>query len=92
MPSASAPPSPVSPAAALAPFTAGERALIRYEFMRRFGQTLALADGIWLRSWKSGPLKGGPKVPPALASMLERGLVRVVPGATVHHGHRALCT
>lgn len=90
--SATAPPAPVSSAAAPAPFNAAERALIRYEFMRRFGQNPSLADGIWLRSWKSGPMKGGPKVPPALASLLERGLVRVVPGATRHHGHRALFT
>lgn len=58
-----------------APFTAAERALIRYAFMPRFGQVPRLADGVWLRTWKSGPHKGGPKLPPALAGMRERGLV-----------------
>lgn len=61
------------------PFSAAERALLRLEFMVRFGQTPRLADGIWLRVWRGGPQAGKPKVPTAVASMLDRGLVQLGP-------------
>lgn len=67
--------------------TTAERALIRLEFMVRFGQEPRLADGIWLRTWRGGPLAGQPKVPPAVASLLARGLVTLGPdriGARAH--------
>ena len=69
------------------PFSAAERALLRLEFMVRFGQAPRLADGIWLRSWRGGPQAGKPKIPPAVASMLERDLVELAPariGARAH--------
>ena len=69
------------------PFSAAERALLRVEFMVRFGQPPRLADGIWLRSWRGGPQAGKPKVPPAVASLLARGLVELGPdriGARAH--------
>ena len=78
------------PLASESPFTTAERALIRHEFLPRFGQCPLLANGIWLRTWKSGPLKGQPKLPPAVASLLERGLVEVPTGT--RHGARALFT
>ncbi len=59
--------------------TTAERALIRLAFMVRFGQEPRLADGIWLRTWQGGPLAGQPKVPPAVASLLARGLVVLGP-------------
>ncbi len=59
--------------------TTAERALIRHEFMVRFGQESRLADGIWLRTWRGGPQAGQPKVPPAVASLLARGLVTLAP-------------
>ena len=62
------------------PFNAAERALLRYEFLIRFGQAPSLAEGIWLRTWRGGPQAGQPKIPPAVASMLERGLVELAPG------------
>jgi hypothetical protein len=62
------------------PFTARERELIRREFCRHFGQDPAIADGIFLRTWRSGPLKDQPKIPPTVQSMLDRGLVQVGPG------------
>lgn len=46
----------------------------------RFGQHPALADGLHLRTWRVGPNKGEPKLPPAVRSLLERGLVEVRPG------------
>ena len=65
------------------PFTTAERALIRYEFMIRFGQAPSLADGIWLKVWRSGERAGQPKVPPAVASMVARGLVEVRTGTRI---------
>jgi hypothetical protein len=71
------------------PFTAAERDLIRREMGVRFGQHPSLADGLFLRTWRGGPNKGEPKLPPAVRSMLERGLVEVGPGPI---GPRAMFT
>jgi hypothetical protein len=62
------------------PFDAREREFIRREFGVHFGQPSYLADGILLRTWRSGPEKNQPKLPPAVRSMIERGLVEVRPG------------
>jgi hypothetical protein len=59
------------------PFTAAERELIRLEMGVRFGQPPSVADGLFLRTWRSGPQAGQPKLPPAVRSMLARGLVEV---------------
>ena len=66
-------PSPARPALTL--FTAAERDLIRREFLSRFGQDPSVADGIMLRTWRGGPNAGQPKLPPAVQSLLARGLV-----------------
>src|SRR5215469_2682689 len=63
------------------PFDAREREFIRREFGVHFGQPWYLADGILLRTWRSGPEKNQPKLPPAVRSMIERGLVEVRPGS-----------
>ena len=62
------------------PFGAVERDLIRREMGLHFGQLPSLADGLFLRTWRGGPQKGEPKLPPAVRTMLERGLVEVRPG------------
>jgi hypothetical protein len=54
-----------------------------------FGQYASVADGLFLRTWRGGPQKGEPKVPPAVRSMLERGLVELQPGRM---GPRAMFT
>ena len=59
------------------PFTAQERDLIRLELMPRFGQDPDLAKGLFLRIWHSGPQKGEAKIPKAIQTMLDRGLVRI---------------
>ena len=59
------------------PFDPRERDLIRREFGVHFGQPSHLADGMLLRAWRSGPDKGQPKVPPAVQSMLARGVLEV---------------
>jgi hypothetical protein len=43
---------PLKPAPS--PFTAPERELLRREFCRHFGQDPAIADGIFLRTWRGG--------------------------------------
>lgn len=68
-------------------FTAAERALLRFEFLVRFGQAPRLAAGMWLRTWRGGPQAGQPKVSPAVRSMLDRGLVTIElvrPGARAY--------
>lgn len=60
-------------------FTLPERALLRLEFLVRFGQAPLLADGIRLRSWRTGPQAGQAKLPPAVASMIARDLVTLYP-------------
>ena len=71
------------------PFSAAERDLIRREMGLHFGQLPSLADGLLLRTWRGGPDKGEPKLPPAVRTMLERGLVEVRPG---RFGPRAFFT
>jgi len=61
------------------PFSTAERALLRYEFLARFGQAPSLADGIRLRVWRGGRQAGQPRIPATVASMLERGLVELEP-------------
>jgi hypothetical protein len=58
-------------------FTARERELIRHEMGMHFGQNPSLADGIFLRTWRGGPHKNQPKVPAAVQSMMDRGLVEI---------------
>jgi len=61
----------------LAPFTKPERDLLRRELCRHFGEDPVIADGIFLRTWRSGERKGEPKIPPAMQTMLDRGLMEV---------------
>ena len=70
------------------PFTATERDLIRRELCQHFGQDPRAADRFLLRTWRSGPQTGEPKLPPAVRSMLERGLVEIRTG----RGARAIFT
>jgi hypothetical protein len=61
------------------PFDASERDFIRREFSVRFGQSPRLADGIFLRTWRSGPQVNQPKVPLVVRRMLARGLLVLQP-------------
>ena len=47
---------------------------------QHFGEYPRLADGIILRTWHAGERKGKPKIPPAIASMMTRGLVEIRQG------------
>jgi hypothetical protein len=57
--------------------TREEVGYLRTELLPRFGVAPSLADGILLRSWKSGPLSGTPRLPPAIKSLAERGMVDI---------------
>ena len=56
-------------------FTLAERDLLRRELGRHFGQDPLVADGLFLRTWRGGDRRGQPKIPPALQSMLDGGLL-----------------
>src|SRR5689334_12404545 len=72
-----------------APFTAAERELLRRELCRHFGEDPEIADGIFLRTWRRGERRNQPKIPPAVQTMLERGLVEL---RTTSRGPRAFFT
>jgi hypothetical protein len=67
-----------------------ERELIRREFMWRLSSARSLHDGILLKRRATDARKGEPKVPPAVQSLLDRGLV--VLGDLDHHGPTARFT
>jgi hypothetical protein len=58
-------------------FTAPERDIIRRELGQHFSSYPSAAEGMFLRIWRSGPLTGEPKLPPAIQTMLARGLVEI---------------
>ena len=63
---------PTSPALSRA-----ERAYIRQELDELLGALPTVAEGFQLKTWRTGPRTGQPKVPPAAKSLLERRLMRV---------------
>jgi hypothetical protein len=71
------------------PFTVPERELLRRELCRHFGQDPLIADGIFLRTWRGGERRNEPKIPPAVQSMMERGLLEL---RTTNKGQRAFFT
>ena len=70
-------PSPAAPPAAA--FSPNERAFIRHAFSQFFNTLPPIADGILLRTWRAGEQKGQPKIPPALRTMIDHGLVEIRP-------------
>jgi hypothetical protein len=70
-------------------FTAPERELLRRELCRHFGQDPVIADGIFLRTWRTGERRNQPKIPPAVQSMIERGFLEL---RTTNRGPRAFFT
>src|SRR3954470_4983650 len=58
-------------------FTAPERDLIRRSLCMQFSQCPSAAEGILLRTWRGGPHAGQPKLPPAIRTMVGRGLVEL---------------
>ena len=70
-------------------FAAPERDLLRRELCRHFGQDPSIADGIFLRTWRTGQRRNQPRIPPAVRSMMERGLIEL---RTTSRGPRAFFT
>ncbi|MBV8522693.1 MAG: hypothetical protein JOY71_11315 [Acetobacteraceae bacterium] len=60
-------------------FTPTERAYIRSELDRYFTTLPTVAEGLMLRTWKTGPRAGQPKLGPAAQSLLDRGFVSLDP-------------
>ena len=60
---------------------------IRRELDMFFGTLPSVAEGFQLRTWRGGPLAGQPKVPPAVRTMVERGLVEIRIGTRVPKVH-----
>jgi hypothetical protein len=60
-------------------FTPAERAYIRSELDRYFTTLPTVAEGLMLRTWKTGPRAGQPKLGPAAQSLLDRGFVSLDP-------------
>src|SRR5512147_2546325 len=58
-------------------FTPAERELICRVFRAGWGEPRPLSAGIWLRRWASGPHQGAPKLPKAVQTMFDRGLVAI---------------
>jgi hypothetical protein len=57
--------------------TPAERNYIRRELDMFFSTYPTVADGFQLKTWRTGPQAGQPKLPPAARSLLDRGLVRL---------------
>ncbi len=65
------------PPNAPAPFTPAERDYIRRELDMFFSTLPSVAEGFHLKTWRGGPQAGQPKVPQAVAGLVERGLLRL---------------
>ena len=61
----------------VAAFTVSERMFIRRELDRFFSTLPTVAEGFQLKTWRGGAQQGQPKVPPAAASLIQRGLMRL---------------
>ena len=53
-----------------------EREYIRRELDQFFGTLPTVAEGFQLRTWRGGPQKGQPKLPPPAKSLIDRGFMR----------------
>jgi hypothetical protein len=58
-------------------FNAVERNYVRQQLDVFFSTLPTVAEGVQLRTWKTGTRKGAPKVPPAAQSLIDRGLMRL---------------
>jgi hypothetical protein len=66
----------------IAGFTAGERDYIRRELDMFFSTLPTVAEGFQLKTWRSGPDAGKPKLPPTAKGLIARGLMRLDSEAT----------
>lgn len=78
---------PVAMTTSVSPYvtalTPGEREYIRRELDQFFSTLPTAAEGFQLRTWRGGPQKGNPKLPPAAKSLVDRGLMRLDASPTI---------
>jgi hypothetical protein len=60
-----------------APFTEAELEFLKRRLDVQFGEAPSVRDGIILKTWKSGPEKGRPRLPGAITSLVDRGIMAV---------------
>lgn len=58
-------------------FTPSEREYVRRGLSMFFSTYPSVADGFHLKTWRSGPQAGRPKIPLTAKGLLERGLMRL---------------
>jgi hypothetical protein len=75
--------------AMIAGFTTAERDYIRRNLDQFFSTLPTVADGFLIKTWRSGPQAGQPKVPLPAKGLVERGLMRI---DTTQHWPRLLFT
>ena len=63
--------------AMIAGFTTAERDYIRRNLDQFFSTLPTVADGFLLKTWRSGPQAGQPKVPLPAKGLIERGLMQI---------------
>ena len=61
----------------VAAFTPGERDYIRRELDQFFSTRPSVAEGFQLKTWRSGPEAGKPKLPSNAQGLVARGLMRL---------------
>ena len=64
----------------IAGFIAAERDYIRRELDVFFSTLPSVVEGFQLKTWRSGPEAGKPKLPPTAKGLIERGLMRLDTG------------
>jgi hypothetical protein len=66
-----------TPKPMIAGFTAAERDYIRRELDQFFSTLPSVAEGFLIKTWRSGPEAGKPKVPLPAKGLVARGLMRI---------------
>ena len=66
-----------APNPSAATFTARERMYIRRELDQFFSTLPTVAEGFQLKTWRTGPKNGQPKLSPAAENLVDRGLMRL---------------
>jgi hypothetical protein len=66
-----------------ADFSPGEREYIRRGLDQFFSTLPSVAGGFQLRTWRGGPQKGQPKLPPPAKTLVDRGLMHIDRSANI---------
>ena len=66
-----------------ADLTPAEREYVRRELDQFFSTLPTVAEGFQLRTWRGGPQKGQPKLPPSAKTLVDRGLMRIDGSANI---------